>query len=190
MQKCNINTNINYFQEKIYSKKNYYKVLLTPFEDIYQYFIDENKAIDYLFQINILYKLEKCDHCNNKMAYYKNLKYFKCLNYKCRRCISIFKNTIFYKSNLPICKILHILYEFLKKSPQNTVAVSLKVTPVTISYYYNLFRKLIVDDTLNNIKNDILGGKGKEVEVDESLFNKRKYNKGKYKANGVWVLGG
>ena len=51
--------------------------------------------------------------------------------------------------------------------------------PAIISYYYNLFRKLIINDTLNNIKNDILRGIGKEVEVDELLFNKRKYNQGK-----------
>ena len=84
MQKYNTNMNINYFQEKIYSNKKYYKVLLIPFEDIYQYFVNENKAINYLFQINVLQKIEKCDHYNNKMAYYKNLRYFKYLNYKYR----------------------------------------------------------------------------------------------------------
>ena len=54
MQKYNINMNINYFQEKIYLNKKYYKVLLTLFEDLYQYFINENKAINYIFQINVL----------------------------------------------------------------------------------------------------------------------------------------
>ena len=135
MQKYNINMNINYFQEKIYLNKKYYKVLLTLFEDLYQYFINENKAINYIFQINVLQKIEKYNHYNNKMSYYKNLRYFKCLNYKYRQNILIFKNTIFYKSNLLTCKILYILYKFLKKSPQNTVVVSLKVTPATISYY-------------------------------------------------------
>ena len=54
-------------------------MLLTPFEDLYEYFVDKNKAIDYLFNINILQKIEKsCEHCNNKMTYYKKLKYYKC----------------------------------------------------------------------------------------------------------------
>ena len=54
-------------------------MLLTPFEDLYEYFVDKNKTIDYLFNINILQKIEKCEHCNNKMVYYKKLKYYKCL---------------------------------------------------------------------------------------------------------------
>ena len=40
-----------------------------------------------------------------------------------------------------------------------------------------MFRKLMVNDTLRNIKNDMLGGEDKEVEIDEPLFNKRIYNK-------------
>ena len=144
-------------------KRKYYNISLTPFEDLYQYFFDENKAIDYLFNINILQKIEKYEYCNNKTAYYKKLKYYKCLNYQYRQSVSIFKNTIFYKSNLPTHKILYIPYEFLKKSLQNSVAVSLKVTAITISYYYNMFRKLIVNDTLRNIKTNILGGEDKEV---------------------------
>ncbi|KAK3931231.1 putative transposase-like protein [Frankliniella fusca] len=35
-----------------------------------------------------------------------------------------------------------------------------------------------------------IGGEGKIVEIDESLFNKRKYNKGKKKMCQQWVFGG
>ena len=34
-----------------------------------------------------------------------------------------------------------------------------------------------------------LGGEGEVVEIDESKFGKRKYNKGK-RAKGQWVFGG
>ena len=33
-----------------------------------------------------------------------------------------------------------------------------------------------------------LGGNGKLVEIDESLFGKRKYDKGKRDHEGVWVV--
>jgi hypothetical protein len=34
-----------------------------------------------------------------------------------------------------------------------------------------------------------IGGPGKIVEIDESKFGKRKYNRGK-KVDGIWVFGG
>ena len=35
-----------------------------------------------------------------------------------------------------------------------------------------------------------IGGAGKIVEIDESFFSNRKYNRGRYHANGQWVFGG
>ena len=35
MQKCNNKKEPNYFQEKVYMKRKYYNILLTPFEDLY-----------------------------------------------------------------------------------------------------------------------------------------------------------
>ncbi len=44
---------------------------------------------------------------------------------------------------------------------------------------------LFIEDSL-----EPLGGNGRLVEIDESLFGKRKYGKGERDHEGVWVLGG
>ena len=51
----------------------------------------------------------------------------------------------------------------------------------------SLFRQvcLYIQDSLGP-----LGGDGRVIEIDESLFGKRKYGKGERDHEGVWVLGG
>ena len=57
----------------------------------------------------------------------------------------------------------------------------------TICAYFKYFRQL-VGDSLDEL-DFCIGGEGVEVELDESKFGKRKYNRG-HAVEGVWVLGG
>lgn len=187
----NIDIN-NLFKEEIIEDNNIKKnnrIKLTSFYDLIEYFLDENKAIGYLFEKKAIINIEKCTSCNSKMNYYLESRRFRCISYKCRKSISIFKGTIFYKSKLPINKILHIIYEYLKKTPRNSVVATLNISPITVTYYYKLIREVISKNTIKNLENDMIGGENSIVELDESLFCKRKYNKG-HKVDGVWVLGG
>ena len=57
----------------------------------------------------------------------------------------------------------------------------------TITAFITIFQDMIVSEiTINSEK---IGGEGIIIEVDESKFGKRKYNKG-HKVDGVWVIGG
>lgn len=47
-------------------------------------------------------------------------------------------------------------------------------------------REIIYDEIINN--GECLGGEGKTVEIDESKFGRRKYNRGK-RVEGQWVFG-
>ncbi|EFX60123.1 hypothetical protein DAPPUDRAFT_19746, partial [Daphnia pulex] len=51
----------------------------------------------------------------------------------------------------------------------------------------NFCREVAEDIVINN--SEKIGGVGVVVEIDESKFGKRKYNRGK-RVDGVWVFGG
>ena len=61
----------------------------------------------------------------------------------------------------------------------------------TVTEYYRFFREL-VSSSLEDIDTRI-GGEGIIVEIDESKFGKRKYNRGhavEGEGEGAWVVGG
>ncbi|KAG0419944.1 hypothetical protein EQH57_0350 [Dictyocoela roeselum] len=63
----------------------------------------------------------------------------------------------------------------------------LRIFPNTYYYYKKQFEIAVLRDYLINKKP--IGGERKEVQIDESLFNKRKFHKGRYK-EPIWVFGG
>ena len=179
----------NLFSEHNISKKLYTSIKLPSLYQLYPYFLDEEQAINYLLEKNILKKYNKCPKCYNNVNYEYKQKRYRCSWYKCKKSLSIFEDTIFYKAKLSINKILYLLYEYLKKTPRDSAVVSVDVTPVTATYYYKKFREQLAIYGVDNIKDNLLGGKNETVEIDESYFCKRKYNRG-HKVNGIWVLGG
>ena len=64
------------------------------------------------------------------------------------------------------------------------------LSETTVCDYYNFFREVCLD-VLDSKKCEfgVIGGPGTIVEIDESKFGKRKYNRGKH-VDGVWVFGG
>ncbi|KAG0435503.1 hypothetical protein DMUE_4699 [Dictyocoela muelleri] len=61
------------------------------------------------------------------------------------------------------------------------------MSPNSYYYYKKKFEVSILKDYI--INKPKIGGPGKEVQIDESLFNRRKYNKGRFK-KPLWVFGG
>ena len=56
-------------------------------------------------------------------------------------------------------------------------------------FRYNFCREVVIDDFLISEENrGKIGGVGKIVQIDESKFGKRKYNRGR-RIEGHWVLG-
>ena len=58
----------------------------------------------------------------------------------------------------------------------------------TVNDFYNYCRE-ICSYIVENVKPQKIGGPGLTVEIDETKFGKRKYNRGRV-IEGNWVLGG
>ena len=139
---------------------------------------------------------------------------FQCGKRKCRdkkNQVSIRKGTWFGGTNLSFRKSLILTYCFIHKLPYKTTIHETSVSSAepstsqtsdeqekrllttsreTIADYYNYCREVCTWSVENKLAtNEPIGGPGKIVEIDESKFGKRKYQRGRI-VEGQWVFGG
>lgn len=66
-----------------------------------------------------------------------------------------------------------------------------RLSETTACDYLTLWRDMISEYVMSNQAGNMVGGEGTTCEIDESLFGKRKYNRGRISARRqVWVIGG
>ncbi len=118
-------------------------------------------------------------------------KMFKC-SARAQNCY--FKRSIrhgpswFSNSNLSIATILEITYCWVYDYPTKVIQRELDIGSDTTLVDWKNYCREVCSVTLEK-ENEMIGGEGKIVEIDESKFGKRKYNRGR-KVTGQWVLGG
>ena len=148
-------------------------------------FASENECISFLFEEGILYEPTRCERCSSKL--YRDKIRFCCLNKKCRKSVSIFKDSFFAKNHIDCNKAMMIGYLWLCKSSYTSIRMITGHSPGTISSYMRFFREMVIDTLRDSCQK--IGGKGIVVEIDESKFGKRKNYRGR-RVDGVWVIGG
>ena len=97
------------------------------------------------------------------------------------------KNYFFYNMKLDYDVALKLMYLFTCHASIKTSELMLGIGHKTVIDWYNFCREVCFLDITRNTKK--IGGQGSIVEIDESLFGKRKYNKGRF-IEGQWVIGG
>ena len=132
---------------------------------------------------------------------------FRCPRKGCQKVTSFRTGTFFENSNLPLEKILRLLYLWSTLTPLNKIKKELDVSCNTYMYirsfnlslflpqisqktavdWYNFVRDVCAEHFQRHPV--IIGGPGVEVEIDESKFGRRKYNRGRWQ-EGHWVFGG
>lgn len=110
----------------------------------------------------------------------------------CKYKVSPFTGTFFDGNNcrLPIGTVLTIIYCFLHGFKHTDAARECEVSNNTITDWYNYCREVCTQSLAENSVQ--IGGVGEVVEIDESKFYRRKYNRGRVLSaqQDGWVFGG
>ena len=150
--------------------------------------LTEGQALSWMIQNNYLKSERVCEFCRVVMEKERTRPTIL----RCRFCDhkkSIFKDSVLYNANISIVQFLDFLYFWLmdcvsaitrNESDIKSNKTSVKWSRVINTICYNKMRTMV---------HGKIGGRGHIVEIDESLFSKRKYNTGRG-VRVVWVVGG
>lgn len=153
--------------------------------DVLPYMQSTNSCIDFLLEQHILYEQQECPHCCSRMT--RNEMLWRCTKKTCRKKRSVLKNSFFAKARIAPEKIMLIGYLWLCRCSFSTILTMTRHSAPTIVDYLGHYRSLAVASLTES--DHVIGGPGIIVEVDESKFGKRKYNRGHH-IEGAWAIGG
>ena len=157
-------------------------------------FTDEEQALHFAYDYDLLYDGGTCESTHGCLGNYQIISDsstktgFRLRCDVCGKTKSLFHNSIFTRSQLPVNKILHLLYTWALEYPCGLAAYEVDVSESTVSNFFQAFRqacKFYID----NEGQQPIGGVGYNVELDESIISKRKNNVGRV-LQEIWVFGG
>ena len=105
---------------------------------------------------------------------------------KCRKEISFRKGSWFSGSKLSLQTILKLTYMWAVREPIHRMRAELNISQAPATDWYNFCREVCAVYLIENCQ-EKLGGPGKVVEIDESMFGKRKFHRGR-RTTGRWVF--
>ena len=157
---------------------------------------DKDLLIQWLMSEKLLASRRVCPVCNSTMKLTKVEDRSDGLKWECRKQdngkrhkveASIRKDSWFEESNLTLEEQLKITYWWCCELNQKQIRHELGISGNTGVDWDRYCREICEVNLLEN--GEMLGGEGKEVQIDESKFGKRKYHRG-HRVEGQWVFGG
>lgn len=131
--------------------------------------------------------MEKCDKCGAKARLIKKGGNRAICTWKwCKNKFDIWKNTLFYRAKIKKKIILRILEFWMQKASYDVISYQFRISRNGLWKIFKKVSRILVPRYYDAAKE--IGGFDTIVEVDESKFGKRKYNRGRH-VEGVWVLG-
>jgi len=170
---------------------------------------DLKGQLKFLQETKILPTSQTCQDCNNVITKHSNRGYF--VFYQCGKCkkrISVRRGTVLANAKISFRRFILLAYAFCQfnwtyQQTQQEACVtsdeedcdkscSTHLSSKSIDKYHRLFREIVSDYMFESLKSvNKIGGPGLTVEIDESQFGKRKYNRGTIIGRRfAWILGG
>ena len=156
------------------------------------YFCNDD-AIEFIINQKLIDNVRFCnkDHQNENMVLIREnrdkMKYIWMCPV-CKRTVSLLKGSIFEDSKVSIKMILKIIYMWSHSFSVKLTSHETGISEHSVSSIFNQIKRGCYQ-YMNREDRAKIGGFNKTVEIDETLFSKRKYQKGRL-LNQVWVFGG
>jgi transposase-like protein len=149
---------------------------------------DDEACIKFLLENDVFYPSIRCNKCDRPMRRIEERRVFRCQTGSCgRREESLRKHTFFFGSSLKCVEIMRLAHLWLSGISHQSTMTLLGHSPNTVTVFFKHFRKL-VSSALTE-EDQVIGGPGIIVEVDETKLGKRKYQRG-HRVEGCWVVVG
>jgi hypothetical protein len=160
--------------------------------ELWDLFSNEEAAIRFLDDLGIFdFNKGKCKKCQiGDMLPWDRADrqgMLRCDNRACRKVLSMYASTFFEKVRVPINKLLFIGYLWLQRCTWSQISAMAGVSEEITTNYLGFYRQLV--SLALEEEDTVIGGPDVVVEIDETKFGKRKYNRG-HRVDGFWVFGG
>ena len=148
-----------------------------------------DNVIQWMRKFGLLARGMRC-RCGTEMYETQSTHYQDGYEWRCSPCrskCSIRYGSFFIPSKLPLPLMFKFLYYWTEDLQSHAfLEKHLGWSPNTVVDWKNFMRDICLEEILINPQP--IGGPGKIVEIDESKFGKRKYNRGRL-LTGQWVFG-
>ena len=115
---------------------------------------------------------------------------FRCTNWQCSRTLSVRTDHWTWNMRLSLKQIAFLMVCWIDRRPIRLTVTDTGVCQRTVSQYFDFFRELAERAYRCDLVKNPLGSTGGVVQIDESLFNRAKYNRGSALARPkMWFFG-
>ncbi|KAL5272803.1 hypothetical protein ACHWQZ_G000842 [Mnemiopsis leidyi] len=154
----------------------------------------EAHALQYLINVGILRPHQYCEECQTYMELKScpTARYSDGYNWACPddiHLLSVRADSVLHRRKISFTSFLHLLWLFCNRISVSDAARLVSSNIKTVRTLFTSLRQCMAEDLLDNGVRRKIGGPGHIIEIDESKFGRRKYNRGR-RVVGKWILGG